>query len=187
MADTGGVPMRDLLPASFGQMDAQLKKEIGANRDLAREHMPNLAVEVLGDKVSGALEQVLNVDVFELMANAWAKASELHEYKDPPKSDEIATLFLDKHPLSSEMHPIVEVRIGRFTKWTLTFTLALEAEIQLVELTLHKGRITQIGKCDCQVSASLKYKDTPLHELMAPRTVPLTRSFKLPGDGLPLL
>src|SRR5690349_14798486 len=98
--------VRDLLPTQFKRMDEVVKAELRGDSALQAAGFPKSLSGVVADRAASAVLGVLQIDAFELLASAWAKARELHEYstaagKHPP--DEVATLFLGEHELAAEL------------------------------------------------------------------------------------
>src|SRR6202042_1274180 len=129
-------------------LDEALARQRATNAELAKTNLPKLAAGVMDEKIDEALHGALDCDVFGLLAQAWAKARELHEFTDeaqhPP--DEISTMFLGEHSLSVELHPTVDVAIGQLAKFSLVFTVELEAAFRMAELVIQARHIKQIGK-----------------------------------------
>jgi hypothetical protein len=187
-AAESGVKLSDLLPANLDRIDDALTRERAQNTELAAANLPKLAAGVLDEKIGEAVRGALDCDVFGLLAQAWAKARELHEFTDPAKHprDEVSTVFLGEHSLTYDVHPVVDVVIGQLAKFTLRFTLELAADLRMAELTIRDAHITQIGKCDCELSAVLTYDSVELHEPVKAKRFTLTRSIALPAPGVPI-
>ncbi|HEY2708537.1 MAG TPA: hypothetical protein VGI95_10830 [Caulobacteraceae bacterium] len=187
MAEPSGLCARDLLPPTFRGIDAVAAREKDRDPSLQRQPIPALAMGVVGDKASEAVRSALDLDVFELIAQGWAKARELEAYADETKHPpgETSTLFLGKHDLSIEVHPEVTVLFGGLGKLTLRFTLELSVAIELAELTIVSQHITEIGKTQCSLSAVLKYGETALHEPLESRKWTLAKSVRL-DPAMPL-
>ena len=95
-------------------------------------------------------------------------------------------MFLGEHSLSVEVHPTVDVVVGQLAKFTLVFTVELEAAFRMAELTIQAGYIKQIGKCDCELSAVLKYDDVELHKPLKSRRFTLTGAMVFVAPGVPI-
>ena len=186
--DPAGVKLSDLIPVDLDRLDQALQRQRAANAELARTNLPKMAAGVLDQKVDEAVRGALDCDVFGLLAQAWAKARELHEFTDeaahPP--DEVSTMFLGEHSLSVEAHPTVDVVIGQLARFSLVFTVELEAAFRLAELTIQAKHIKQIGKCDCELSAVLKYDDVELHKPLKSKHIALTGAMVFAAPGVPI-
>ena len=187
-ADGSGVRLSDLIPVDLDRLEDAMKRQRAADAELAKTNLPKMAVGVLDEKVDEAVRGVLDCDVFGLLAQAWAKARELHEFTDaaahPP--DEISTMFLGEHSLSVEVHPTVDVVVGQLAKFSLVFTVELEAAFRMAELTIQAAHIKQVGKCDCEVSAVLKYDDVELHKPLKSKRIALTGAMTFDAPGVPI-
>ncbi len=183
-----GVRISDLIPADLERLDETLQRQRASNAELARTNLPKLAAGVLDEKINEGLRGVLDCDVFGLLAQGWAKARELHEFADPAKHppDEVSTMFLGEHSLSVEVHPTVDVVIGQLAKFQLVFTVELAAAFRMAELTIQAAHIKQIGKCDCELSAVLKYDGVELHKPMKSRKFVLNSAMVFIAPGVPI-
>jgi hypothetical protein len=182
MAD--GYPVRALLPAKLQNLDSQVSATV-ANDEKLNRGLPGMALQIAGDKATGALGDALGCDIFGILAKAWAGAHELSEYADETKHppDETSTLVLDPHDLTVTVHPLVEVDFDVVGKITLRFDLELAAHFQLAQITIKAGHIIQIGKADASVSGKLSYAGAKLYEIDSP-TVPFLAAITLPNGGL---
>jgi hypothetical protein len=187
-AAVSGVKLGDLLPVNLDRIDDALTQARAKNAELAGANLPKLAVGVLDREVGEAVRGALDCDVFGLLAQAWAKARELHEFADAAKHppDEVSTMFLGEHSLSFDLHPVVDVVIGQLAKFTLRFTLELAADLRMAELTIRGGHVTEIGKCDCELSAVLTYDEVELHDPIKAKRFTLTRSIVFAAPGVPI-
>ncbi len=179
--------VRDLLPTRFEHMDEAIKGELTDNSALQTAGFPKALTGAVADRAAGAIAGALDVDVFEILAGAWAKARELHEYstaagKHPP--GETSTVFLGEHELAAELHPTVELTFAAVSHVSLKFTLHLAARLRAAQLTIRDGHIIEIGQCDGSVSAQLKYGDVPLHDKLKSKDLPLIPGHPLPEPGI---
>jgi hypothetical protein len=166
MADSYGCPVRDLLPTRFRDLDDVARREIKNNPDLAGAGLGKIVIGIIGEKTTDAVRNSLDADALSLLAGGWAKAQELQEYADVTKhrGGEQSTLAFAGHRLSYLAYPTAEVTVGALGKLKLRFTLELAANFRLAEITVRNGRIVEIGKSVCTLSAQLKYRDFPLHK-----------------------
>lgn len=174
MSEPGGVSIRKLLPGRFDQMDGRLKDELSKDSELSTR---KLAWGFIGSEATDAIQNVLDCDVFTILAHGWCIARELLEYTDTTKHPigETSALQLGKHKVTTSVHPVLVITIAPAMEQTLRFTLELAAEFRLASIVIRNGHIRRIESGECDVSAQLKYGDLPLHD---PKT---TRSVKLPG------
>ncbi|HWF75934.1 MAG TPA: hypothetical protein VN694_02040 [Caulobacteraceae bacterium] len=182
-----GMSVADLLPGKLDHLDAAIQQEKAANAQVAS--LPALAMGVVGERVDTAVRETLGCDVFQVLAQAWAKARELHEYADEARHPigETSTMYLGEHALGVDLHPTVDVVVSGVATFELRFTLTLQAALRLAELTIRNRHIVELGKCDVALQAVLSYGGVPLHEPLQSRRVTLSgpMSFGTPGIPIP--
>jgi hypothetical protein len=181
-----GMSVADLLPKHLEHLDAQIEKQKATNAQLGA--LPAMAMGVVNERVDAAVRQSLTCDVFQVLAQAWAKARELHDYADPAKhpADETSTMFLGEHALATDLHPTVDVILTGLATFELVFTLELQAVLRLAELTIRGGHIVELGKCDAELKVMLMYAGVPLHEPLKSRRVTLSNAMTFAAPGIPI-
>ncbi len=188
MSDDYGCRVRDLLPDRFDEMDKVVAEEM-KTAEGGQAGLPAFALRMAGDKAAGAVKSALDCDLFETLAQAWRKAGELREYKDPAKHPpgERSSVFLGEHKLSAKLHPVLDLKVAALGQARLRFTVELKAKFRCADLTIQDGRIVEIGAGDCQATAQLKYRDTNLHKELKSKQVTMTRPRILEPPGLEIL
>ena len=186
MTAPSGISVRSLLPVQFRRVDDAVEQGRQDDPEFRVVKVPGVALSVAGEKVTDAVQNALDFDIFELVAQAWAKARELesHAKETLETPGKTATLFLGEHLLSCDIHPIVRLTFGALGTLPLRFTLSFEAAFEMAEVTLLEGRIVKIGRSQGQGSAVLKYGTTSLHEPLKTRKFPLTASISLAAPGV---
>ena len=181
-----GMSVADLLPGRLDHLDAAIQKEKAANAQVAS--LPALAMGVVGERVDSAVREALGCDVFQVLAQAWAKARELHEYADETKqpADETSSVYLGEHALGVDLHPTVDVVVSGLATFELRFTLTLQAALRLAELTIRNRHIVELGKCDVALQAVLSYDGVPLHGPVQSRRVTLSGPMSFGSPGIPI-
>jgi hypothetical protein len=181
-----GLSVADLLPSKLDHLDAAMERAKADNAKLAS--LPAIASGIVGERVDAAVRDALGCDVFQVLAGAWAKARELHDYADVTKhpADETATMFLGEHGLGVDLHPTVDVTITGLATFELRFTLTLQAALRMAELTIRHQHIVQLGRCDAALQSILKYGDIPLHEPLRSRRVTLSNPLTFAAPGIPI-
>ena len=98
-----GRSLRKLLPDSFEQMEDVVKAKLSSEPGADWGQVPKFAWNFVGSKATEAVHDVLGMDVFEIIARAWAKAVELREYNDPVKypADKESKTHLFEHKLTA--------------------------------------------------------------------------------------
>ena len=186
MSEQYGCKVSDLLPDKFDHLDQVVKEGLDGDSEEARPSIPRFAWQIIQSKATQAVRDVLDGDVFELLARAWCVARELHEFTDRRKYPlgKDSTVFLGNHQVSTEVHPVLVVTVGSLEGARLRFTLTLTAHFRSAALTIRDGHITAIDAGDCSVGAQLKYKDTKLHKELESREVKLPGRLRLQPPGL---
>jgi len=182
MNEQSGCPLRDLLPAQFDGMADTMQTELCKQDGVSRGQ---LAWGFVGSEASSAVRDVLDGDVFELVARGWCAAKELHEYtvasKHPP--NERAIVHLGEHAFVKVLHPVLEVMVGPIHCDSLRFTLELAANFRAVALAIVRGHIVAVDAGDGYVSAKLKYGEVTLHHKES-RKVPFPGHLEFRSPGL---
>jgi len=167
MIDPANLTVRDLLPDDWQAMDKAVGDALRDDSALQKAHFPPALSSAVANRVMGAVVGALDVKVLGLLADAWAKAREVHQYRTPDAThppDATTTLFLGEHELSADLHPVAQLDFSSVSHLTMRFTLSVSAKLRAAQLTIRNGHIIQIGKSDGSVSAKLKYGGVPLHK-----------------------
>ena len=150
-----------------------------------------LAWDFIGGELMNALKSVLDRDLLEVLAGAWAKAAPLAELADPAKHPpgERSVVALGEHDVSRELNPVIAVTIGSCPCVELNFTFALAAHVGGVRLSIVDGHIVGGDLGELWASAQLSYEGVPLHpeQELTRIAVPGESIFAAPGIKIPLL
>jgi hypothetical protein len=180
-----GVTLGQLVPDPFYGMESTVKSE--ASRSAGVEQK-NLLWSFVGSKAEEAVRDALDCDVFEVIAQGWCLACELHEYTDRTKHPigEKSVVHLGEHAFKVDVHPTVVVIIDKAEAARLRFTLELAANFRAVALSICNGCITGIAAGDGYVSAQLKYGSVSLHKRKDSRKIklPVQTDFRAPGYAI---
>jgi hypothetical protein len=171
----------NLLPPTLENLDTALKSELtqqGANA------LPSYALHIIGSEATDAIRDTLNVNVFELLAEGWSIAHELHEYTDPHLHlpTERSVVFLGEHSLTTTAYPLLTVRVGEVSYPAIRLNLELTGKFRTAALIIQNGHITGLETGDCSVRAQLSCGNVPLHTATSKDiTLPGKLKFKAPG------
>jgi len=180
-----GVTLGQLVPDPFDGMESTVKAQASPNVGSGGK---NLLWSFVGSKAEEAVRDALDCDVFEVIAQGWCLARELHEYSDKSKHPigEKSVVHLGEHAFKVDVHPTVVVIVDRAECARLRFTLELAANFRAVALSICNGCITGIAAGDGYVSAQLKYGSVSLHKRKDSRKVklPVQIDFKAPGYAI---
>lgn len=187
MIDSADLTVRDLLPDDMKAMDKAVGKALHDDAALREAHLPAALAGPIAERVTGAVAEALDFKILPLVAYAWARAREIHQYRTPDAvhpPDATTTLFLGEHEVSAELHPEAVIDIAGIGALTMKFTLVLAARMRAAQLTIRGGHIIQIGRSDGSVSAQLKCGGVPLHKGLRSRDWVLVGDHMLAAPGI---
>jgi hypothetical protein len=117
----------------------------------------------LGTKVQEALGSALDIDVLELIAEAWAKTDELREVAaGMHESGEVKHLFLAKHDVVCENRLNVVLEFAGAPTITDHLQLTLTAKFEGVGVTVDGHCIVAVDAGQGAAKAELRYSNTKL-------------------------
>ena len=178
-----GVKLSDLLPDNLERAGETGIEKLRARDDIGSL---NVAWNLVGGQLEGALHNALDCDVVEVAAECWAKANLLAEYADPERHPpgERSVIEIGGRDLTRELDPVIVVNVAGCPPFELRFTVALTLHYGGVKLVISDGRIREGSLGDAWVSAQLRYGEIPLQSLAESKKLPLSGPFMLPGDGV---
>lgn len=186
MADD--LSLGSLLPARLDSLDEQVRARLCKDDQVGGM---KLAWDYIGGEMGESLKSVLDCDLLEIFASAWAKAAPLVDLADPAKHPpgERSLVELGSHDLKRDFHPVIAVTIGACPCVELHFTLALAAHIGGVRLAVTDGHIISGDLGEVWASVQLSYEGTPLHPPSESRklVIPASFNFDSPGIEIPRL
>ena len=118
------------------------------------------------ERAAEQLNQVLDINAFELLAQGWAKvpavrnAVQLSALKPGPP----AIVRLDQHNIASTSYPVLRINVAQDALPELKLTLEIIAGVQSTTLAARDGRIELVALGKSSIIARLKYKDVLLKE-----------------------
>jgi len=188
MTEETGISVRELLPGSFSRLGQTLQEAASRENGPGERTLPGFAWRIAGSEASSALQTALDTDVFSLLARGWGVARELAKYADRSKYPAAVTtiVYLGKHSVTAEVHPVLIVSIDGIEWPPFRFTLALSANFETVALVIRDAHIIGLDSGDCSVSAQLRYGEVPLPGELQSRHVALPGClrFKPPGIAI---
>lgn len=178
----------DLLPERLDGLEERVKDRLFEDPEVGRT---KLAWDLIGSEVERALRSVLDCDLVDALAKAWAAAASVRDYGDPAKHEpgETAIVHLGEQEFERELHPVVGVTIAGCECLELRFTLSLAAQFSGLALSIRAPFITGGSAGDLKASAQLSYGEVPLHPPQESRKIELPGRFSLgspleiPGPG----
>ena len=186
MADP--IPVSALLPERLDSLAEQVRTRLCEDEQVGGM---KLAWDYIGRELSDTLRSVLDCDLLDILARAWAEAAALAEFADPQKHPpgERSVVELGEHEFSRELRPVVAVTIGSCPCVELEFVLALSAHVGGVRLSIVDGHIVGGDLGELWAGAQLSYQGTPLHPPSESRKIEIPGDFRLrpPGVKIPRL
>jgi hypothetical protein len=133
------------------------------------------------------LNEALNIDVFELLAEAWLKFKQVRDCADPSKHPpgEVTLVQLKEVTVTSRNAPFLRPTSNGAALMELRFELELVAKFDTLELVIRDAHIRSLRPGAAQALVSLKYGASKLAEHATPRWQ-LPGEIALPGDGIPV-
>ncbi|MGE5097913.1 MAG: hypothetical protein ACM3SO_22440 [Betaproteobacteria bacterium] len=162
--------MRDLIHISREQVENALQL---AQRDgAAAPGVTGFVAELAAEELNGTLD----VDAYDLLAGAWAKAKAVKDAaaKSRATPGKPTVVALGRHELKHTCNPVLALYMGDVPLPEIRLTLELVARFDSAELCLKDGRLASISPGSGSVAAKLKYRSTTLAEETTP-------TLKIPG------
>jgi hypothetical protein len=143
-------------------------------RALFEQSMEELAVAQVFDRLRGVasgraaeeLNRALEVDIFEVLTEAWAKVPAVRNavhlsalVKGPP-----ALVNVDRHDVTSNSRIVLDSSVGQSVLPPLNLTLEIVATIQSATLAVHSGRIELVALGHASIIARLRHGTVLLKE-----------------------
>jgi hypothetical protein len=123
------------------------------------------------------LNEALDTDVFELLADAWLAFKQVRECADPVKHppDQDTVVTLNDVEITSSNSPLLHTTIAGVALPDLRFTLDLTAKFNALQLVVRHARIRALRPGTGSAIVKLKYGSAKLAERSTP-------DWKLPGE-----
>jgi hypothetical protein len=172
----------DLLPERLTGLEDRVKAQMSGDPEVGKS---KLAWDLIGSEVEAALRSVLDCDLLDTLAKAWAGALSIREYGDPARHEpgETAIVHLGEQEFVRELHPVIGVTIAGCDCLELRFTLSLAVHFSGLALSIRAPFITGGSVGDAHAGAQLSFGDVPLHPPQESRRIELPGRFDL---GSPL-
>lgn len=167
--------LRELFEFSASLVERGMAEQ-GKDSDVVAREAPSLTGFVK-ETAADSLNDALDTDVIELLAQAWVKLKKVRDCADPKKHppEETTVLPLRDVEITSTHSPILHTKVGALELPELRFTLELVAKFAAVDLVIRDGRIRSLRPGGCSALVRLKYRAVKLAERSTPE-------WKLPGE-----
>jgi hypothetical protein len=143
-------------------------------RALFEQSVDELAVARVFDRLRGAAAQraaeelthALEVDIFEVFAQGWAKVPAVRSAVQRSALMEVppALVNLDRHNIASTSRVVLDSSVAQSALPPLKLTLEIVADVQSATLAAREGRIELVALGEASVIARLKYKSVLVKE-----------------------
>lgn len=136
---------------------------------------PSLAGFV-AESAAQHLNDALEADVLQLLADGWIKFKEVRDCANPKKhpADEVVPVKVFDAELTSTHSPLLRTTVGGVSMPELRFTLELVAKFPAIELLVKNARIRAVRPGRASAVVRLKYGKAQLAERSTPDwTLPL--------------
>ncbi len=172
MSDPTGPTLADLLPDPIEGLADQIKAHIGEGKGAVAWPL------VEGQAVAGLKSELTKFDIFSLLAQAWAKARELHGLRDPDgqPAGTVSIVPLGQHSTVLTAEPALTLTVAGWTPPPLKLGLVGTALFEAVHLSVQNGRLVAAAPGKCTFTAALSIGSIPLQK---PREL---ADLKLPGE-----
>lgn len=172
MTDASPTTLRELLPKELDGLEAVIEDGL---RKESNGNLSTLAWRFVRASAAAEVDKALDADVWQVLAEAWAKANELHTHANSPLG-ETRVIHLGNHDFKTAVHPELTVDIGTPPyPAPLVFTVEIATHIESATLRIRQGRIVALEAGEAWVYAELKYGKARLHKQESPM-------LKLPGE-----
>jgi hypothetical protein len=183
-----GVRLSALLPERLDSVAEQVRTRLCDDKQVSGM---KLAWDFIGDQLLDALKSVLDCDLLEVLAGAWARAAPLAALADPDKHPpgERSVIELGKHDVSRELKPVIAVTVASCPCVELNFLLVVAAHVGGVRLSVVDGHIVGGDLGELWASVQLSFEGVPLHPPTESAKVAIPGEFHFapPGIAIPRL
>ena len=158
MVDRSGYTLRQLAPDRPGRVRDAIKQSQSHDPTLKSRKLPGVALGVAEKAVTErVLDALGEVDLFDLIVRAWARAPEVLTAAEAADQSvgKTSVVRLGEHDLSIDVLPLADITVVTFGKMTVEFKLELSIGLSTADLTIADGKIVKIGKTEGQVISTL--------------------------------
>jgi hypothetical protein len=111
--------------------------------------------------VSNKLCQCLDLDPVTLFAATWEKAQALSKAAKSQSSKAVPVELME-HPVTSKLHPYIEIQLGPTVIRHVQFDVTLSLKLKGVILNVQSGAIRSIEAGTCEGSAEISIADSSI-------------------------
>jgi hypothetical protein len=182
--------IEQMIPAeSFDEAAKTARANLEGAGDSGNKRWAKALSALGGSKIAAAISaQLKQHDLLKDFAEGWAKspafAAFLDKKKHPDRKPETVKLGSFKQELTYE--PELTLSAGGLSSGPISFTIALKAEFDAVEVTVLNGHLTEMGGGTCKVAVDFKCGDVKLFTKATPIEHKLVERKKFADPGIRL-
>jgi hypothetical protein len=196
MTEVGTITLRELFKIDPNEITARAESGVDLYRDSAelKESVKKEARAIRWPWVRGLVaeksREILNLNIVDVLADAWKKYTEIEKYADGQKygPEESFLVPLAEHTVKSKHHPYVEILLAEKPVGRVVFDLEFSLTLDGFVLKIQDGIIREIltgsakgeGKLSLATVSLFKRETRPLD---FPGHIPLGRGIPLRGRG----
>lgn len=145
----------------------------GAKTYIAR-HIKAVQWKIIEGEIRKKTLEALKVDAVGLLTSAWSKYKSLSDFVEKGTSvGKTAHLPLAEHSITAEMHPNLEIQLGRLLTKRIVFDVELELKLKGLVLKIENGKIVEVEGGSCEGSGEIKVQEHSLvHKSFGPIHLP---------------
>jgi hypothetical protein len=147
---------------------------------------PSMHLNDLEAGVCDKLSELLDIEPIKFFAGAWEKYELLSNAAKESKSGDAVFVELAGYPVTSQMHPYVEIHVGP-KAWTINFDVTFSLTLKGVRVKVQSAEIRGIGAGSVEGSVEVAVEGcaTPLwkHDI---KPIPLLSDAIKFGSGIPI-
>lgn len=120
----------------------------------------------LDDALNKKMLQALDIALDDILVQTWSGWAELRKYADPQQTppEDINVVTVSNHTIESNLEPSVDVVVGDVKVHSFEFNVAVQLDVEGIELEVQGGAITGIRVGNLKLGGSVKLGDRTLSE-----------------------
>jgi len=158
-----GLPNEDFSRKALSAgMDAE---ETSSLKQKAMSAIPGLLWGSVESDILQGISEVLNMDLMEVLSEAWKQHGALSDYAEQSKSSGAVHLVeLVDHSMGVELHPFVEIELAGFSK-KIILDVMLVLTLKALRLKIEDARIKSVETGSCEGRGEIRIKGFTLLDL----------------------
>ena len=154
---------------------------------LVRE-VPVLAPFDMGPRLLEFLRESLHTPLTDLIEEMWRQRKELADVTASGTAEKpvLGEVALHEHEMSLTLHPAAELFMDSVKVATLAFDVETTLKLEAVHVVMRNAHITGFTAGRLTAAVTVEFKGLPVMPKKE-RTIDLSREFRLPHGGIPLV